>query len=128
MKNLESREYPHVVALRCAPLPVVRIAFIGLGHRGRQSLVHYMYLDGVEVRAVCDLQRENREEARAVLESHGMPAADEYRGADDWKEVCRRDDIDLVYVCTASGCMPTLPFTPWNMASTWPARCRLRIR
>lgn len=101
MKNLESREYPHVVALRCAPLPVVRIAFIGLGHRGRQSLVHYMYLDGVEVRAVCDLQRENREEARAVLESHGMPAADEYGGADDWKEVCRRDDIDLVYVCTS---------------------------
>ena len=101
MNNLETRKYPHVLVLQCAPLPIVRIAFIGLGRRGRQSLVNYMHLDGVAIRVFCDLQQENRDEARAILKSHNKPLPDEYGGADDWKAVCRRDDIDLVYICTS---------------------------
>ena len=101
MNNTESHQSSHVLALRCAPLPIVRIAFIGLGHRGRQSLGNYMYLDGVVIRALCDLRQENRDAAREILKSHHKPMPDEYGGIDDWKEVCRRTDIDLVYICAS---------------------------
>lgn len=90
-----------VLLLRCAPISIVRIAFIGLGKRGKQSLNNYMYLDGVEIKVVCDLKEKNLSEARNLLEKHHKAHADEYTDADSWKEICQRSDIDLVYVCTS---------------------------
>ena len=93
-------EKSDVIQLGCPPLPVVRIAFIGLGRRGKQSFGNYMHLDGVEIRAVCDVDEDNLREVRALLKKNGRTAVDGYSGAEDWKTVCGRDDIDLVYVCT----------------------------
>lgn len=44
-----------VLQLRCEPLPVVRMAFVGLGKRGKQSFQHFLHIDGVEVKALCDV-------------------------------------------------------------------------
>ncbi len=90
-----------VLLLRCAPISVVRIAFIGLGRRGKQSLNNYVHLEGVEIKAVCDLKEENLSEARRILEKYNKNRADEYTAADAWKKLCERSDIDLVYVCTS---------------------------
>ena len=36
-----------------------------------------------------------------MLEKAGLPAAAEYSGSEEaWRELCRRNDIDLVYVAT----------------------------
>ncbi len=100
-------EYPlpserdNVLLLRCDPISTVRIAFIGLGRRGKQSLNNYMHLSGVEVKAVCDLKEENLSEVRGILEKHNKARVDEYTDAAAWKEICERPDIDLVYVCTS---------------------------
>ncbi len=83
------------------PIPVVRVGFIGLGMRGIGGVQRFMNIEGVEIRALCDLEDYNIERTRQWMEAHGWPAADVYTGSEDaWQELCRRDDLDLVYICT----------------------------
>ena len=89
-----------VIELRCDPIDTVRIAFIGVGSRGTAAVRRYTYLDGVKIMALCDLVPENLMQAQEILRERGLPEADLYTGEDDWKTVCERDDVDLVYVCT----------------------------
>lgn len=105
MKHIEeqpntSTVVPDVLALACEPIPCVRIAFIGLGKRGKESIHHFLHMQGVVIQAVCDLNEENLHFARCLVASHGKALPCEYRRAEDWREVCSREDIDLVYVCT----------------------------
>ena len=89
-----------VLELRCEPLDTVRIAFIGLGMRGSGAVHRYTYLEGVQVVALCDVVPENVERANEILAKRGFARADTYTGPEDWKRVCERDDVDLIYVCT----------------------------
>lgn len=89
-----------VVGLRCDPIPVVRIAFIGLGQRGGETLARFLNLEGIEVKAICDLEQPNIDRAQATLKRNDRPEASVYTGVEDWKKVCERSDIDLVYVTT----------------------------
>lgn len=91
---------PDVLRLACEPLQVVRIAFIGLGKRGKESFNHYLHIDNVQIVAVCDVNPANLSFAADKLREQGLPAAREYNQPDDWKQICELPDIDLVYVCT----------------------------
>ena len=96
-----------VLQLRCDPIPVVRVAFIGLGMRGSMAVERYTHLDGVRIVALCDVRPELVENAQGTLKNAGLPAAAGYTGAEDWKKVCEREDVDLIYNCT-----PWLLHTP----------------
>lgn len=89
-----------VLGLRVAPIPVVRVGFIGLGMRGPSAVDRFTHLDGVEIKALCDLLPENVAKSQQILSAHNLPAAAEYAGEEAWRELCQRDDIDLVYICT----------------------------
>lgn len=89
-----------VLELRCEPLDTVRIAFIGLGMRGSEAIRRYTFLEGVRVVALCDVMPENVDKANKILVAKGLPRAESYTGPEDWKQVCERADVDLVYVCT----------------------------
>jgi len=89
-----------VLQLRCAPIDTVRIAFIGLGMRGYEAVRRYMYIDGVKVVALCDVVSSKIDSCQNILKEFNKPAAAEYSGAEDWKKVCERNDVDLVYICT----------------------------
>ena len=89
-----------VIGLTCEPLETVRIAVIGLGMRGEEAVRRLTYLEGVKINALCDVRPEFVAKAQKILTSKGFPVAAEYSGAEDWKKVCERTDIDLVYVCT----------------------------
>lgn len=89
-----------VLGLRTDPLETVRVGFIGLGMRGPDAVKRFTYLDGVEIKALCDLLPERVTSAQKILGDRGFPQAAEYSGEDGWKELCERDDIDLVYICT----------------------------
>ena len=89
-----------VLKLACEPLDTVRVGFIGLGSRGKGAIERYVYLPDAKVVALCDLDSANVNKANEILTSHKLPAADIYVGEDVWKEMCGRDDIDLVYICT----------------------------
>lgn len=83
------------------PIDTVRIGFIGLGMRGPDAVNRMTYIKDVEVKALCDLLPERVENVQKnVLEKKSLPRAAEYSGEEGWKELCQRDDIDLVYICT----------------------------
>ena len=64
------------------------------------TLRRYLVIDGVEITALCDITPEHLGEAAALLQSDGR-----YRPAllgepEGWIQMCHRDDIDLIYICT----------------------------
>lgn len=89
-----------VLELRCEPIDTVRMAIIGLGMRGSGAVYRYNFIEGAEIVALCDVVPENVAKAQKTLLNAGKPKADEYTGEEDWKAICERDDIDLIYVCT----------------------------
>ena len=89
-----------MLAFAADPIEVVRVGFIGVGMRGRDAVVRFTYIDNVEIKAICDLRPEYVTRSQNDLAKHNFPAAAEYTGEEGWKELCERDDIDLVYICT----------------------------
>ena len=81
-------------------LNTVRIGIIGLGMRGPGAVERMSLIEGVEIKALCDKDPARAAAAQKILTAAGLPAATEYSGADGWKALCERDDIDLVYICT----------------------------
>lgn len=94
----------NVLQLRCKPIQTVRVAFIGLGMRGSEALRRFMYLDGIEVVALCDTNKTFVKRAQKVLAENNKKAAIEfYSSTDDWKKVCELKNVDLIYNCTPWG-------------------------
>ena len=82
------------------PIDTVRVGFIGLGMRGPSAIDRFTYIDGVETVAICDMYPEKLEPVQRLLERRGKARAAEYSGEEGWKELCEREDIDLVYIVT----------------------------
>lgn len=89
-----------VLGLATEPMDVVRVGFIGLGMRGPGAVERFTHIEGTDIRALCDLYPERAAAAQEILKEKGLPRAEEYSGEEGWKELCRRDDIDLVYIAT----------------------------
>ena len=57
-------------------------------------------IDGVEIKALCDLRTQKAIEAKKLLENTDNNP-DLYSGSEDeWKKLCQRKDIDLVIITT----------------------------
>ena len=82
------------------PIPTVRVGFVGLGMRGPDAVDRYCFIPGVEITALCDYDSARVENSQAILEKHGKPRAAAYWGAEGYKTLCEREDIDLVYIAT----------------------------
>lgn len=79
----------------------VRIGIIGLGMRGPGAVDRMSFIEGVEIKALCDQYPDRVAKAQKILERKGLPKATEYSGSKEaWKELCNRPDIDLVYITT----------------------------
>jgi predicted dehydrogenase len=83
------------------PIENVRVGFIGLGMRGYDAVDRFTYIEGTTIVALCDIEADRVESVQKdVLESRGIARAEAYTGTEGWKQLCDRDDIDLVYICT----------------------------
>lgn len=89
-----------VMGLVCKPLQTVRIGLIGLGMRGSEAVRRLIQVEGVELKAIADLVPKTVKDANKQITDAGLKAAIEYTGDEDWKKICERDDIDLIYQCT----------------------------
>ena len=90
-----------VIQLVAPKLDTVRVGFIGLGMRGPGAVQRFAYIPGTKIVALCDLQPERVENSQKILKNAGLPEAASYSGSEDaWKQLCERDDIDLVYIAT----------------------------
>jgi hypothetical protein len=79
----------------------VRVGIIGIGSRGTVHLNDLLGIDHVQVTALCDTVKEKAERGRALVEKAGQKAPDIYvKNERDFESLCKRDDVDLVYVVT----------------------------
>ena len=89
------------IAMRAPALETVHIGIIGLGMRGPGAVTRLSNIPGAEVVALCDIEQDRVTKAQKLLTDAGKPKAVEYSGSRDaWKQLCQRNDIDLVYVAT----------------------------
>lgn len=90
-----------MVAYAAPAIDTVRVGFIGLGMRGPGAVERFTHIPGTKIVALCDVVPANVDKCQKILEKAGVPAAAEYTGSEDaWKELCEREDIDLVYIAT----------------------------
>ncbi len=81
-------------------IDTVRIGFIGLGNRGPAAVERMSKIEGVDIKALCDIRPEKANSAKALLEKT-THRPDVYTGGEnEWKKVCDRKDIDLIYIAT----------------------------
>lgn len=87
-----------VLGMALTAMETVRVGFVGLGMRGPGAVERFTYIPGVEIKALCDYEKERADSCQKYLRNASMPEADVYYGEDGYKELCRRPDIDLVYI------------------------------
>ena len=91
----------NVLGLTVPAMDTVRVGFVGIGMRGSDAVARYTYIPGVKITALCDVEADRVEKAQKTLEDRGFPQAAGYSGStESYKELCERDDVDLVYICT----------------------------
>ena len=90
-----------VLRLATAPIPIVRVAFIGLGMRGPSAVERMTHIPGVEIVALCDILETNTIATNEILTKQGFPKAKEFFGDENaWRKVTALPNVDLVYVAT----------------------------
>ena len=90
----------HVLGLTAPKMKTVRVAFVGLGMRGPGAVTRFCHIPGVEIVALCDYEAKRAEVCQADLRKAGLMPADIYSGEKGYEELCKRNDIDLVYIAT----------------------------
>jgi Oxidoreductase family, NAD-binding Rossmann fold len=91
------------VANMVAPiLSTVRVGFIGVGARGSGHVESMCRIEGVEIKAICDIHTPSLEESiKGVVTNFGRPAPAAYgRDKDDYKRMLERTDLDIVLIAT----------------------------
>ncbi len=80
---------------------LVRFGFIGVGGRGLSQLNEVLAVKGARITAVFDINAERMLMAKEKVMKAGFRAPVLEK---DWQSVCKRPDVDLVYICS-----------PWEM-------------
>ncbi|MEX0685691.1 MAG: Gfo/Idh/MocA family oxidoreductase [Balneolales bacterium] len=81
-------------------LDVVRVGVIGLGNRGSGTIIRYAGIEGVEIKAICDLEPDRVSKAKEALKEYNQDPVGYSGGENEWKKLCDRNDIDLVCIVT----------------------------
>jgi len=90
--------------MKFPPRDVVRLAFIGVGGRGTNLLENVLAIENVQVTGLCDVDKDKVLKAQSMTEKAGQKSPNlYYKGEHDFENVCRRDDVDVVFIAT-----------PWN--------------
>jgi Oxidoreductase family, NAD-binding Rossmann fold len=83
------------------PIETVRVGFVGVGVKGSEHVANLLRLDGVELKAVCDIREEACASARRQAAALGKREPTAYtRGERDFERMCEAEDLDLVYTAT----------------------------
>ena len=90
----------HVLGLTAAPVKTVRVGFVGLGMRGPSAVIRFCQIPGVEIVALCDYEEKRAEAQQVHLRNAGLAPAAIYSGEKGYEELCKRPDIDVVYIAT----------------------------
>jgi len=98
--NKQYRQHFNMCGYAAPKLDRVRIGVIGLGNRGPGAVERMRHIEGVEIKALCDIRPEKVNAVKKTLEGTVHQPAIYTTKEDEWKKLCERDDIDLVYIVT----------------------------
>lgn len=87
-----------VLGLTVPKMDVVRVGFVGLGMRGSGAVERFTHIPGTQIVALCDYEQKRAEDCQKYLKAASLPKAAIYSGEKGYEELCKRDDIDLVYI------------------------------
>ena len=83
------------------PVDVVRLGFVGVGHQGFSHVKNLLRIEGVQIKAVCDIVEAKVTRAQQWVQDAGQPKPVAYfRGETDFQRMCDQEDLDLVYTAT----------------------------
>jgi hypothetical protein len=83
------------------PMDTVRVGFVGVGGMGTNHCRNLLKIEGVELRAVCDIVESKVRNVQKMTVAAGQPEPAGYsRGEYDFKRMCAEEDLDLVYTAT----------------------------
>ena len=89
------------VEFTARPIETVRIGFVGIGGMGSVHVRNLLNIEGVRMKALCDIVPEKVERARKWVLDAGQPEPTGYtRGDWDFKRMCETEDLDLVFTAT----------------------------
>ena len=98
---LAPAENQSVIEMKFEPRENVRIGIIGVGGRGTGMLSNFLAIEHVQVNAICDLVKENTLHAQQLVEKAGGKRPELYNnGEHDFENLCKRDDLDFIYIAT----------------------------
>jgi len=87
--------------LKTPPIETVRVGYVGIGNQGSGHLRNLLRIEGVEIKAACDIREERILWAQEQCEKAGKPKPTGYsQGPEDFKRMCDTEDLDLVYNAT----------------------------
>ena len=83
------------------PMDTVRVGFVGVGHQGSAHIQNLLQIEGVQIKAVCDIIEAKVTRVQKWVQEAGQPEPAAYfRGETDFKRMCDQEDLDLVYTAT----------------------------
>jgi len=98
----------NMVGFKVAPIEKVRVGIIGLGNRGNGLIEMFKWLvehNKAEIVALSDIDEKKVEKAKEKLgEWQKLKPKTYFKDAEDWKNLAKQDDIDLL-----------LTATPWEL-------------
>ncbi len=104
LSEQEHKQLFNMCGYSAPKLAKVRVGFIGLGNRGPVNVDAMAYVDGVEIKALCDKRMVRVENSQNILSKHGLPPAKSFGGNEEiWKELCKDPDIDLISIAVPRG-------------------------
>ncbi len=83
------------------PMDVVRVGYVGVGGMGSNHVNNLLRLEGVQLKAVCDIVESKVKRVQAQVKKTGQPEPTGYsRGELDFVRMCEEEELDLVYTAT----------------------------
>jgi predicted dehydrogenase len=77
------------------------MGFVGVGHQGSSHVENFLKIPGVEIRAICDIVPQKVAAMQRAVMAAGQPEPASYaRGPEDFRRMCERDDLDVVFTAT----------------------------
>jgi len=90
-----------LIEFKAPPIDPVRIGFVGVGNQGSAHVKNFLKIEGVEIKAVCDIVEEKVAAVQQWVVGAGQPKPEGYsRGPRDFERLCDRNDLDLVFTAT----------------------------
>jgi hypothetical protein len=101
LSGRQSAATAQYVEFAAPPIDLVRVGFVGIGDQGYRHLRNLVRIEGVELKALCDIMPERVERGSQLVEAAGQrPPAAYARGETDFVRMCEEEDLDLVFNAT----------------------------